>query len=135
MEEIYQEDLYAPTLFTQKRAGCNSALDRVDVENNLRPQYMEYINLDAAGIYANIYGDNSFFHDSGLQTQDLQTMKLNAGHFGGVSSGANTISNCAMYEPKAHPRKKVTSYVEGQRQKAKGVGDPRTPWTHKGVSR
>ena len=41
--------------FYTKRAGCNSALDRVDVENYQRPQYMEYINLDAAGIYANIY--------------------------------------------------------------------------------
>ncbi|MHA2037196.1 MAG: hypothetical protein ACW98X_12220, partial [Promethearchaeota archaeon] len=29
--------------FKTKRAGCNSALDRVDVENNLRPQYSEYV--------------------------------------------------------------------------------------------
>ena len=36
--------------FYTKRAGCNSALDRVGVENQLRPQYMEYINLSAAGI-------------------------------------------------------------------------------------
>ncbi|MHA2039973.1 MAG: hypothetical protein ACW98X_26475, partial [Promethearchaeota archaeon] len=28
----------------------NSALDRVDVENNLRPQYSEYVNLQALGI-------------------------------------------------------------------------------------
>jgi hypothetical protein len=33
-----------------KSAGCNSAADRVIVENGLRPQYIEYINLDAAGI-------------------------------------------------------------------------------------
>lgn len=112
--------------FYTKRAGCNSALDRVDVENSQRPQYMEYINLDAAGIYANIYGDNSFFHDSGLQTQDLQNQKKNTGHFGGVSSGANTISNCAMYEPNAAPRDKVTSYKEGQRQMHSGH--------HKGAS-
>ena len=36
--------------FKTKRAGCNSALDRVDVENNLRPQYSEYVNLQALGI-------------------------------------------------------------------------------------
>ena len=30
-----------------KSPGCNSPLDRVDVENYLRPNYMEYINLDA----------------------------------------------------------------------------------------
>jgi hypothetical protein len=37
--------------FYTKRAGCNSALDRVAVENTVsRPQYMEYIQLNAAGI-------------------------------------------------------------------------------------
>lgn len=37
--------------FYTKRAGCNSAMDRVSVENNVsRPQYMEYIQLNAAGI-------------------------------------------------------------------------------------
>jgi len=37
--------------FYTKRAGCNSALDRVAVENSVsRPQYMEYIQLNAAGI-------------------------------------------------------------------------------------
>jgi len=36
------------SLYT-KAPGCNSALDRVYVENAQRPQYMEYINLDAAG--------------------------------------------------------------------------------------
>jgi hypothetical protein len=33
-----------------KDAGCSSAADRVIVENALRPQYMEYVNLDAAGL-------------------------------------------------------------------------------------
>lgn len=37
--------------FYTKRAGCNSALDRVAVENNVtRPHYMEFIQLQAAGI-------------------------------------------------------------------------------------
>ena len=35
--------------FYTKSPGCNSPLDRVDVENYLRPNYMEYINLDAMG--------------------------------------------------------------------------------------
>ena len=40
-----------PDSFMTKRAGCNSAEDRVVVENNVsRPQYMEYVNLNAAGI-------------------------------------------------------------------------------------
>jgi hypothetical protein len=36
--------------FYTKSAGCNSAADRVNIENKLRPQYIEYVNLDAAGI-------------------------------------------------------------------------------------
>lgn len=36
--------------FKTKSAGCNSASDRVIVENGLRPQYIEYVNLNAAGI-------------------------------------------------------------------------------------
>lgn len=36
--------------FNTKAPGCNSAMDRVIVENALRPQYMEYVTLDASGI-------------------------------------------------------------------------------------
>ena len=43
--------------FVTKTAGCNSAEDRVVVENSQRPQYMEYINLSANGIDGSIYGD------------------------------------------------------------------------------
>jgi len=43
--------LVSANSFYTKRAGCNSALDRVIVENAIgRPQYMEYIQLNAAGI-------------------------------------------------------------------------------------
>jgi hypothetical protein len=43
--------------FYTKSAGCNSAEDRVFVENDLRPQYMEYINLSANGLQGSMYGD------------------------------------------------------------------------------
>ena len=38
-----------PDSFWTKTAGCNSAEDRVLVENNLRPDYAEYVSLDAKG--------------------------------------------------------------------------------------
>jgi len=38
-----------PDSFYTKNAGCNSAEDRVVTENFLRPQYMEYVALDANG--------------------------------------------------------------------------------------
>jgi hypothetical protein len=47
----------APDSFYTKRAGCNSAEDRIVVENNVsRPQYIEYINLNASGVDGDIYG-------------------------------------------------------------------------------
>lgn len=57
-----------PDSFYTKRAGCNSADDRVVVENALRPQYMEYINLNSNGIGGHIYGHNkreNFQQDKG----------------------------------------------------------------------
>ncbi len=48
----------SPDSFWTKNPGCNSAEDRVVVENNLRPQYMEYINLSANGINGAIYGSD-----------------------------------------------------------------------------
>ncbi len=41
----------APDSFMTKTAGCAYATDRVVVENNVsRPQYMEYVTLNANGI-------------------------------------------------------------------------------------
>jgi len=46
-----------------KNAGCHSAVDRVIVENNIRPRYMEYVSLNAnAGHYAN----GSFNHGAAI---------------------------------------------------------------------
>ena len=35
--------------FFTKRAGCDSADDRVSVENHLRPNYIQFVNLSAKG--------------------------------------------------------------------------------------
>ena len=42
--------------FWTKREGCNSPLDRINVENDQRPQYAEYITLDTSGYRADMYG-------------------------------------------------------------------------------
>lgn len=41
-----------------KTAGCNTPLDRVNVENKLRPQYMEMVSTDAYGFRADLFDDN-----------------------------------------------------------------------------
>jgi hypothetical protein len=47
----------ADSFFTKTR-GCNSAMDRVSVENNLRPDYATYINLDISGLNGHMYENN-----------------------------------------------------------------------------
>jgi hypothetical protein len=75
-----------PDSFYTKNAGCNSAEDRVVVENSVsRPQYMEYINLNANGIQGDVYGGNSEFVNSGLRTRDLNNIQNITGQFGQVT--------------------------------------------------
>lgn len=39
-----------PYSYNAKSAGCQSAEDRISVENSQRPQYIEYVNLSSLGI-------------------------------------------------------------------------------------
>lgn len=48
-----------PDSFYTKTAGCDSAEDRVMVENALRPKYINYVTLGAQGIGGHIYGNES----------------------------------------------------------------------------
>lgn len=84
-----------PDSFYTKRAGCNSATDRVVVENNVsRPQYMEYITLSANGIKGNIYG-NMQYHDAMMAKQDLANINKITGNFGRQYS-ANIYPSCGV---------------------------------------
>lgn len=87
-----------PDSFYTKRAGCNSAEDRVMVENNVsRPQYMEYITLNANGIDGNIYGNTMAHANSEVRTKDLQSVHHHTGQFG-EDFGATIIPSCG-YNP------------------------------------
>lgn len=77
--------------FYTKREGCNSALDRVDVENHLRPQYAEYVNLDAAGFQSDIYSMNSA--DAQLHTDTMGNVNKVTGNFG-LDFSANRQVSC-----------------------------------------
>ena len=67
-----------------KSAGCNSAEDRVEVENALRPIYSDYINLNVqAGLGGDIYqGNQSAFVASGKANQNWQNVYNNTPSFG-----------------------------------------------------
>ena len=83
-----------PDSFFTKRAGCNSAIDRIAVENNLRPQYAEYINLDAQGIQSNsMYADNMNWVNVGRNNASVAAANKNGPNFG-LDFGADTIVPC-----------------------------------------
>ena len=85
-----------PNTFYTKRAGCNSAADRVLVENNLRPQYSDYINLDVSGgIRGQIYANNMNYQNAGTLTRQMQAARGVSGNFGGDFSMATNSANCS----------------------------------------
>jgi hypothetical protein len=83
--------------FNTKRGGCNSATDRVEVENNVsRPQYMEYITLSANGIAGNIYG-NQTPKDVYDREADMKSRGNISGNFG-LQFGSNIQTSCGGYD-------------------------------------
>ena len=82
--------------FNTKTAGCNSALDRITVENAQRPQYNEYVTLDAQGI-GGYFGEKvpSFVTGYGLQdderrlgtTEYNELSKMTSGNGQGMGAG------------------------------------------------
>ena len=75
--------------FNTKSAGCNSALDRVDVENYQRPQYFDFVNLDGYGIQGNLYGQATI--SRARANSDVHNL---TGQFG-AQYGAETRTNCS----------------------------------------
>lgn len=81
-----------PDSFMTKSAGCNSAEDRVLVENYLRPNYAEYITLNTEGIN----------QETNMHTSDMQCAVKNnregfatTGNFGGNPNSGQMMNNCA----------------------------------------
>lgn len=86
--------------FYTKSAGCNSASDRVDVENDQRPKYVEYIALNAAGIDGSMYGDsyggnNMFYNDTVKGNKSADAANNLTGNFG-LDFRAQTAPNCSI---------------------------------------
>lgn len=119
--------------FYTKSAGCNSALDRVAVENFLRPQYMEYINLDAEGFRQGnqdiVSGDSADGHErcrnantnmdcynSGVRTVGLNQLPKITGNFGLNPSGADVYPRCGSYPYNRAERQEAAVAAQTNRQ-------------------
>ena len=82
--------------FYTKKAGCNSPLDRVDVENFLRPQYADLITLNMNGLDGDIYGNvnsNSYIDAKGAQQFDNSRNNI-TGNYGLQWRANNRYTAC-----------------------------------------
>jgi hypothetical protein len=79
-----------PDSFMTKTAGCNSALDRVMVENDQRPQYMEYVTLNSNGFGADLYGNTMTWNDEQYQQRQMNNIHKLTGQFGYVNDWRST---------------------------------------------
>jgi hypothetical protein len=105
--------------FNTKYAGCNSAEDRVFVENYQRPQYVEYVNLSSGGIDGEFYGPTppySMTQWSKMKSaSDLHTINNVAGNYG-LQFGSNVFPNCGVHaysrgmQQNADAMRKFSSY-------------------------
>ena len=85
-----------PDSFYTKSRGCNSAEDRVVVENDQRPDYISYITLNAAGIKGNIY-DNMEEHLQSVNRQKMLDQRDNiTGNFGKQFGASRRYTGCAV---------------------------------------
>ena len=90
--------------FMTKTAGCDSASDRVLVENAQRPQYMTYVQLDAEGI---------------MQTTNMNAAESKMG-LAGVQNAANngptwtSVNRGTVYQP--CQQNSTTAYAFAQYQ-------------------
>ena len=84
--------------FYTKYAGCNSPLDRIKVENFLRPAYMNYVTQSASGI-AGVeadYGSNLAATASATLSKDRLSKQDVTGQFGLVSAEAISRNTSKM---------------------------------------
>ena len=72
--------------FYTKRAGCNSAMDRIVVENFLRPSYTNFVTTNAAGIAGYVYeapaGNNFQKAEDMAASNQRMAAGRSTGHFG-----------------------------------------------------
>ena len=87
--------------FMTKRAGCNTPWDRVAVENALRPQYAEFINLDTQGFKSDsMYADNMNWINAGHQQASVDNIQDTQPNYG-LQFGHSTLQRCTQQYPQA----------------------------------
>ncbi len=114
--------------YNTKTPGCHSAADRVNVENSLRPQYFEYITLDAQGLSG---GSECAPHNVNADVQchsnAVKAAQQMTGQFGyNTGFGQNIHPNCASCASYSGPNTTVERYQ--QRKKVANKVNRKKSW-------
>lgn len=86
----------SPDSFWTKTPGCDSAEDRVMVENAQRPKYVNYVTLSAGGINGNIYGNVEAQTNSAGRAQFDQSRNKITGNFGSQFGANVAFQGCSV---------------------------------------
>lgn len=85
-----------PDSFWTKTPGCDSAEDRVMVENAQRPKYINYVTLGAQGIDGHIYGQEADAKNAvGRTAFDYSRNKI-TGNFGSQFGANVEYQGCSV---------------------------------------
>ena len=110
-----------------KKPGCNSASDRVTIENDLRPQYVEYIALSAAGIDGSMYANKMNYTNAETGNKFDRSRNTITGNFGSQfrssvvpSCGASSYEQALNQEK--NKEKQANDLAEQQMSKQNGSG-------------
>ena len=96
-QDITGRQVCADSWYT-KSAGCNSAEDRVLVENTVsRPLYSDLISLNMQGVTGDIYGqqDESSIEEEQLANQFSKSRGQYTGNYG-IQWRANNVPQCGL---------------------------------------
>jgi hypothetical protein len=100
-----------PDSYYTKTPGCNSASDRVVVENELRPQYIEYVNLDAYGIRGGQEcGVNQVNPDTVCHQRQMDNVHKHTGQFG-LNTGFSQNIRASCTSCQAYPDQRAYGRV------------------------
>lgn len=86
----------SPDSFYTKTAGCDSAEDRVVVENSLRPKYYSYVTLGAQGLDGHIYGQEADIKNAVGRTKFDYSRNQITGNFGKQFGADVRYTSCSI---------------------------------------
>lgn len=84
-----------PDSFYTKNPGCDSAEDRVLVENAQRPKYVNYVTLGAEGIAGHVYGNEMAYATSISRDKFVDSRDNITGNFGTQFGATNRCTDCS----------------------------------------